>query len=137
MIGGDFDTPMVYQDLANSTMGPMAMPPLGGITGGYYNTSYLGGVKMQPQLDHDKISLINHKEKDDRSTMKKALAALGIIIAVGCIAPLRKSIKSAGGFGKYMKNQWTNIVNVFKGNNPPKVSWWQKVKNKFSRKPTP
>ena len=43
MIGGDFDTPMVYQDLANSTMGPMVMPPLGGITGGY-NTSYLATI---------------------------------------------------------------------------------------------
>lgn len=73
MIGGDFDTPMVYRDLANSTMGPMAMPPLGGITGGYYNTSYLGGVRMQRQLDHDKISLMNQKEKEDRSSMKKHL----------------------------------------------------------------
>lgn len=137
MIGGDFDTPIVYQDLANSTMGPMAMPPLGGITGGYYNTSYLGGVKMQPQLDQDKISLMNKKENEDKSTMKKALAALGIIVAIGCIAPLRKSIKSAGGIGKYLKNQWTNVVNAFKGNKTPKVSWWQKVKNVFSRKPKP
>ena len=123
MIGGDFDTPMVYQDLANSTMGPMVMPPLGGITGGY--------------IDQDKINLMNKKENEDRSTMKKALAALGIIVAIGCIAPLRKSIKSAGGIGKYLKNQWTNVVNAFKGNKPPKVSWWQKVKNVFSRKPKP
>ena len=32
MIGSNFDTPVMYQDLANSTMGPMYMP-FGGMYG--------------------------------------------------------------------------------------------------------
>ena len=32
MLGGDFSTPIVHQDLINSSMGPMYMP-FGGVTG--------------------------------------------------------------------------------------------------------
>ncbi len=141
MLGGDFNTPIVHQDLANSTMGPMYMP-FGGVVGGY-NTSYLGGVQMQRQLDHDKISLMKQKENQDKSTMKKALVALAVIIGLGSIAPLRKSIKKAGGIGKYLNNQWKAIVNAFKGNktattnNGQKVNWWQKLKNVFKKSPKP
>ena len=147
MIGGDFNTPVVHQDLANSAMGPMYMP-FGGVIGGY-NTSYLGGVQMQRQLDHDKISLMNRKENQDSSTMKKALGALVVILGLGAIAPLRKSIKKAGGIGKYLSNQWKAIVNAFKGNKPiknskpattnngQKVNWWQKLKNVFKKSPKP
>lgn len=149
MIGGDFNTPVVHQDLVNSAMGPMYMP-FGGVTGaglGGYNTSYFGGIQMQRQLDHDKISLMNHKENQDSSTMKKALGALVLILGLGAIAPLRKSIKKAGGAGKYLSNQWNAIVNAFKGNKPiknsksaatnngQKVNWWQKLKNKWKKSP--
>lgn len=147
MIGGDFNTPVVHQDLANSTMGPMYMP-FGGVIGGY-NTSYLGGVQMQRQLDHDKISLMNRKENQDSSTVKKALAAMVVILGLGAIAPLRNSIKKAGGIGKYLNNQWKAIVNAFKGNKPiknnkpattnngQKVNWRQKLKNVFKKSPKP
>ena len=141
MLGGDFNTPIVHQDLANSTMGAMYMP-FGGVVGGY-NTSYLGGVQMQRQLDYDKISLMKQKENQDKSTMKKALVALAVIIGLGSIAPLRKSIKKAGGIGKYLNNQWKAIVNAFKGNktattnNGQKVNWWQKLKNVFKKSPKP
>lgn len=116
--------------------------PFGGVVGGY-NTSYLGGVQMQRQLDHDKISLMKQKENQDKSTMKKALVALAVIIGLGSIAPLRKSIKKAGGIGKYLNNQWKAIVNAFKGNktattnNGQKVNWWQKLKNVFKKSPKP
>lgn len=115
MLGGDFSTPIVHQDLINSSMGPMYMP-FGGVTGyGIGISPYLGGVKMQRQLDQDKLDLINKKEKEDKSTLKKALITLAVVIGLGSIAPLRKSIKKAGGVKVYLKNQWSNIINSIKG----------------------
>lgn len=141
MLGGDLSTPVVHQDLINSSMGPMYMP-FGGVTGYGIGTSpYLGGVKMQRQLDQDKLDLINKKEKEDKSTLKKALITLAVVIGLGSIAPLRKSIKKAGGISAYLKNQWTSIVNSIKGNKPvkatnnqTKVSLWQRLKNVFKGK---
>lgn len=136
MLGGDFSTPIVHQDLINSSMGPMYMP-FGGVTGYGIGTSpYLGGVKMQRQLDQDKLDLINKKEKEDKSTLKKALITLAVVIGLGSIAPLRKSIKNAGGIKAYLKNQWTGIVNSIKGNKTPKApnNFWQKVKSFFTSK---
>lgn len=118
MIGGDFDVPIMYQDLANSTMGPMSMP-FGGMVGmpgaGMYNTSYLGGVKMHRQPDHDKVQIMNKKEKEDKNTLKKALLVLGGIVLLGSIAPLRKSIKKAGGLGEYLKKGWNSVKNWVTG----------------------
>lgn len=146
MIGGDFNTPVMYQDLVNSTMAPIYMP-FGGITGiglGGYNTSYLGGIQMQKQLDHDKVSLMHKKETEDKSTMKKALMALAVILGLGAIPLVRKNIKKAGGAVKYLKNKWNDIVNAFKGNKTTKqsskqttIKWWQKLKNKFKKSPKP
>ena len=69
MIGGDFDTPIMYQDLANSSLGTMpyttGIPPamygygMGGMAGG---SSYLGGVQMRQQPDRDKIEIMHKKE---------------------------------------------------------------------------
>lgn len=121
MIGGDFDTPIVYQDLANSTLPTMGMPMgmygygtgmYGGMVGG---TSYLGGVRMQQQPDRDKVEIMNKKEKEDTHTLKNTLIVLGTIVALGCIAPLRKSIKKAGGVKKYFASTWDSIKNAFKG----------------------
>lgn len=136
MIGDNYNVPIMYQDLANSTMGPLNMP-LGGICGiGMppvgYNTSYLGGVQMQRQPDRDKLVIKDKKENEDKNTFKKALGVLAVVVGLACIPALRKSIKKAGGFNQYMKNKWEGIVDFFKGNNN-KVSWWQKVKNKFKR----
>ena len=142
MVGGDLSTPIVHQDLINSSMEPMYMP-FGGVTGyGIGASSYLGGVKMQRQLDQDKLDLMNKKENEDKSTFKKVLLALAVVIGLGAIAPLRKSIKKAGGIKSYLKNQWTSIVNSIKGNkasksannNQTKVGFWQKVKNIFKSK---
>lgn len=112
MIGSDFDTPIMYQDLANSTMGPLNLP-FGNCCPGLYNTSYLGGIKMQPQLDRDKFSVLEQKEKEDKSTMKKALIALGIIAASWCVLGFCRNVKKAGGPWQYIKNQWTKLKNVF------------------------
>ena len=123
MIGGDFDTPIVYQDLANSTLPTMGMPMgmygygtgmYGGMVGG---TSYLGGVRMQQQPDRDKVEIMNKKEKEDTHTLKNTLIALRSVQweLRKCIAPLRKSIKKAGGVKKYFASTWDSIKNAFKG----------------------
>ena len=126
MIGGDFNVPIMYQDLANSSMGPLNMP-FGGMVGagmpiGGYNTSYLGGVQMQQQPDRDKLVIKNKKENEDKNTFKKALGVLALEVGLGCIPIFRKGIKKAGGVIPYLKNMW-------KGNN---TSFMTKVKNRFS-----
>lgn len=138
MIGNNFDIPVMHQDLANSTMPPLNIP-FG--TFAPYSTSYLGGVQMKPQPDHDKLILQKEKENQDMSTFKKVLAGVGIIIALGCIAPLRKSITKAGGLKNYLGNKWNSIVNLFKGKQntaqaSQKTGLWQKFKNLFKRKQT-
>lgn len=116
MIGGDFDVPIMYQDLANSTMSSMNIPfgmmpgmyGVGMYGGGMVNTSYLGGVQMRQQPDRDKVEILNKKENSDKNTFKKAMMVLGGLILLGSIAPLRKSIKKAGGIGSYLKNMFTS-----------------------------
>lgn len=116
MIGGDFDVPIMYQDLANSTMSPMSMPVgmmpgmygVGMYGGGMANTSYLGGVQMRQQPDSDKVEILHKKENSDKNTFKKAMMVLGGLILLGSIAPLRKSIKKAGGVWSYLKNMFTS-----------------------------
>ena len=78
MIGGDFDVPIMYQDLANSTMSPMNIPfgmmpgmyGVGMYGGGMANTSYLGGVQMRQQPDRDKVEILNKKENSDKNIYK-------------------------------------------------------------------
>ncbi len=98
MIGGDFDTPIVYQDLANSTMNPMRLGMYGG------NTSYLGGVQMRRQPDADKIQLMNKKNKEAKKTFKKAMLGIGACLLLGFIPVVRKGIKKAGGIREYFSS---------------------------------
>ena len=114
MIGNDFETPIMYQDLTNYTMGPMYMPFAG--VNPYANSNLLGGTMMPRQLDHDKLDVKNAKENEDKSTAKKVLTALGVILTLGAIPIVRKNIIKAGGIGKYLSNKWTSIVNFVKGN---------------------
>ena len=72
MIGNDYDIPVMYQDLGKYSMNPFGMP-MGGMMPGMYgigSTSYLGGVTMAPQLEHDKVELINRKNKEGNKTFK-------------------------------------------------------------------
>ena len=110
MLGSNIDTPIMYQDLGYSTMGPAAYPI--GLLGGYY-PSYLGGVNLPRQLDADK-SLDRVLEKEGISTAKKVAAALGIIFLVGLSGRFVKNIKAAGGIGKYLKDAWDKVVHGFK-----------------------
>lgn len=94
MLGSDFYTPIVYQDLANSSMPPMNLS-FGQMTG-----SYLGNVKMRSQLDADKVDIMNRKESQDKSTFKKAMLALA---AIGVIAILPSTFKKLGRFLGFSK----------------------------------
>ena len=111
MLGSNIDTPIMYQDLGYSTMGPTAYPI--GLLGGYY-PSYLRGVNLPRQLDADKFQIMDRKEKEGISTAKKVAAALGIIFAVGLSGRFVKNIKAAGGIGKYLKDAWDKVVHGFK-----------------------
>ena len=140
MIGNDFDTPIMYQDLANYSMGPMSMPQTFGMMPGM-NTSYLGGTQITPQLDHDKVEIMNRKNKEAKKTAKNVAIALGIIFLAGFIPYFRKKITSAGGFKKYLSNGWDSSKNLFKSTpsapSAPKSSRWQAFKNWFKPKATP
>lgn len=129
MIGGDFDTPIMYQDLANYTMNPMypVGMPFGGMVGGIGSTPYLGGVQMRPQLDHDKVQLMNKKSEEGKSTFKKALLGIGACLLLGFIPVVRKGIKNSGGVWEYLKGLFSK--------QPAKQSWWQRFKNKFKKTP--
>ncbi len=122
MIGGNFDTPIMYQDLINSTMGPLNIPYAPGMYGaGMYGTSYLGGdVRLAPQLDQDKFQVMEQKENQGKRTMKIAGAVIGIILTLGALGRVRKGIKNAGGITKYLGNKWNNFINWVKGNKKPK-----------------
>lgn len=126
MIGGDFDTPVMYQDLANYTMSPMYMP-FGGMTaGGVGSSSYLGGVQMRPQLDNDKVQLMNKKSEEGKSTFKKAMLGIGACLLLGFIPVVRKGIKNSGGVLNYVKSLFTKA--------PKKASRWSRFKNWCSGK---
>ncbi len=135
MIGSNFDTPIMYQDLANSTMGPLNMP-FGIYGAGLYSgySSYLGNVQLPRQLDQDKFQTMKQKENDGKKTLKIAGTALAIILALGGIGRIRKGIKASGGLTKYLGNKWNDLVNWVKGTKKPKVGLGQKIKNLFKKK---
>lgn len=128
MIGNNFDTPVMYQDLAKSSMPPFLTPMMPA-------TNYLGGVQMPRQLDHDKLEIINKKRKEDKRNFKRALTVIGACIALGFIPVIRKNITKAGGIGKFISNTWTNFRNWITGTKTAKPSLWQKFKNLFKKKP--
>ncbi len=135
MIGSNFDTPIMYQDLANSTMGPLNMP-FGAYGAGMYGaySSALGGVQLPRQLDHDKFQTMKQKENDGKKTLKIAGIALAVILALGGIGRIRKGIRTSGGLTKYLGNKWNDLVNWVKGTKKPKVTLGQRIKNLFKKK---
>lgn len=137
MIGGDFNTPIMYQDLANSTMGPMPYTTGVPMMYGYGMGCNLGGVKMRRQLDKDKIEIMHKKEQQDKSTLKKALWIIGGAIALCSIPILRKNIKKAGGLKKYAQNCWTSLKNFVKGKPKKQGNWFTRLFNRNKKAATP
>lgn len=131
MIGDGFETPIMYQDLANYSMPYMNMPYMMG------QNSLIGGVRMAPQLDHDKVDIIKKKENSDKKVFKTALAAIGAMLAIGFIPTIRKGIARSGGVFNYIRsffvrqpappsrmarfkawcsNKWNSFKNLFRRN---------------------
>lgn len=100
------DTPILYQDLADSTMAPFnfansgMMNAMYGTMGG---TSFLGGVQMRRQPDSDKVEIMNKKQQETKNTAKKLAIGLGGLFALFFVPQLYKSIKKAGGIINYTK----------------------------------
>ena len=109
LINDDFNTPVIYQDLANSTMRPMNYN-----LGGMYRTgpSLLNGVQMQSQLSEDKVEINKaQKAKGDGQLLKNVGLFLLGAAAIGFIPSMRKNIKNAGGIGKFVNKQFNKISN--------------------------
>ena len=111
-----YDTPLPYQDLANYTMGPMNI----------MGTSFLGGVKMNPQLTSDKFTIIKKKDQESKRTLKNILKGAAVLVGAGLTFSFFRNIKKSGGIIKYFKNLF--------GSKPASTSKWSKVKNWFSGK---
>lgn len=127
MLGDDFDTPIMYQDLANYTMKPMNIP-IGNMTGRY--PSYLGGVQMHKQPDQDEVRLMHKKDNEGKSTFKKALIGIGICFALGFVPGINKKIKSL------FKSSSSTSTSMSIQNIKTKISnGWQKFKSFFHKKP--
>ncbi len=143
MIGNNFDTPVVYQDLANYTMNPM-MSPLGmyggGMYGGMYGAdmSYLGHVQLRPQPDHDKVQLMNKRNEECKETFKKSVLAIGAILLLGFIPRIYKGIKKSG-FNQYFKDMFSKKQKSSQSSGHKVKNWfaskWQAVKGWFKKKP--
>lgn len=109
MIGGNFDIPIMYQDLAESSMMTPIMP-----FGTALNTSYLGGVQLPRQLDSDKLLLQRKDDENAKKTAKNVLTALGVIAGIVFFPSVIKGIKASGGLGKYLKSTWKSVRELFK-----------------------
>lgn len=136
MIGNNLDTPIVYQDLATSSMGPMNIGFMGG------SPSYLGGIKMKRQLDADKIEIKNKKKQQDKKAFKIALMALGAIVGLSLMPSLFKKCKKMFGISPQTsksKFSWTSIKNgLYNVTVKPLKAVGKGIKNlfgKFKKKP--
>lgn len=92
--GDDFFTPVMYQDLASASMQPM--PMLGMLPSGSGNTNLLGGVKMNEQLDKDRVQLMQDKEKKGMTLLKKVGLATLVLGGIGFVkfSPIKKWVSS-------------------------------------------
>lgn len=85
-LSDDFQMPIMYQDLRNPNLGMLNMPPYFGCY-----TNYLGGIRMQPELQNDQVTFKNRAQKE-----RNSLKIIGLILAsVATLAIL----KSKGFFG--------------------------------------
>lgn len=109
---GDYDVPVMYQDLGNYPMNPFicGMMPLGC---GMY-PSYLGDIRLRPLPERDMVQLMHKKNHNGNENAKLLGKIIGAAFLVGFIPYFAKNIKKAGGIGKYVSNNWTKLVNAIK-----------------------
>lgn len=109
MIGSNFDLPIMYQDLAESSM-MMPMMPFGTALA----SPYLGGVQLQRQLDADKVYLQHRDDENTKKTARRALSVIGVIAGITFLPALFKSVKTSGGIVKYFKDGWNSLRTMCK-----------------------
>lgn len=115
---GEMYTPPMYRDAISSGMPMFEFDPemmgMGSMYGcygmsGFYNTNYLGGVRLQPNLNRDTVHILKTKEKEaENSMLTFGKLALGVI-----------------GF--------TTLLGLFKGK---KMPWYKKMTNNFPSMPS-
>ncbi len=113
MTMSDFN-PTIYSDIASSNMMPMPIcnPFMGGM---YYNTNLIGGARLQPQLDNDKVQIMNNTKKKDSNVFYKAVAILSVLTTLGFLRFGKSktqigSIKSNLHLGESFKNFWNKAA---------------------------
>lgn len=97
-LSDDFQMPIMYQDLRNPEMGMINTPYFGNYT------NYLGGIRMQPELQNDQVTLSN-KSKKERSSLK----FIGLVLASVATLTL---LKSKGAFS-WISKQFSGITKWF------------------------
>lgn len=92
---GEIYTPPMYRDAISSGMPMFEFDPemmgMGSMYGGYgmgmYNTNYLGGVSLKPNLSRDTVHIMKTKDQEAKNGMltfgKIALGVLGFVALKG------------------------------------------------------
>lgn len=108
----DFQLPIMYEDMRNPFMGNL--PPVGMYPGAMAPyTNYLGGMKMQPELQNDKFVHQNGKKRNANAFMK-AMIVLGSLVGLAVL-------KNKGAFkwvSTKLKDGTNWVKNLFKSNPP-------------------
>lgn len=119
MIGETY-TPPMYRDVMSSCMPTFELDPtmmgMGtmyggmGMLGGFYNTNYLGGVSLRPNLSRDTVNIIRTKDKEAEKGMANFGKVLLGVIAFGVASAFLKGKKPPAVGGK----KWYNPISWFK-----------------------
>ena len=97
-LSDDFQMPIMYQDLRNPEMGMLNMPYFGNYT------NYLGGIRMQPELQNDQVTF-NNRAKKERNSLK----VIGLVLASVATLAL---LKGKGVFG-WISKQFSGVTKWF------------------------
>ena len=115
VMGSMFGMPMYDPDLmgmgsvATNGMGGAGMMPMMGMgmmpMMGGFNTNYLGGVSLKPNLSNDTVTIMHAKEREAESNMK----------TIGGLALAAITITSLIGLFKGKKTPWIDSIKSFFG----------------------
>lgn len=136
---GELYTPPMHRDLMSAGMPMFEFEPemmgMGSMYGGYgmggfYNTNYLGGVRLQPNLSRDTVHLLKAKEKEANNSMLTfAKFAIGFL-ALGAVTKFLKGKKPwYTGVG--------NKISNFMPSRPVGNKTWYKPWSWFNKPATP
>ena len=141
---GELYTPPMYRDLMSSGMPMFEFDPsvlgMGSMYGGlgmapFYNTNYLGGVTLKPNLKQDTVNLLKSREKSAENSLlnfgKVALGVIGLGILAGFLKgkklPWYTRAKNSitDGFSRIKNHAPSGTAGTKKWYNP--ISWFKKA----------